>query len=248
MPLQIPERPEPPAKLQNAMMKDKKPFTYTPGGIDLSEIKSPRMARRVMLNAQEPEDVVLPPTTSTPVSPATLPPSAIAAMCPQIAIPVFPQNGIANRKPLNSHRNGHVAQTPPPPPPKQPTPASSPTPPSKVTSTASPVNNTVSFQNGSSTAENKPKTVTPTPSNSNRAQVGSIYIPPVGETDKSKPSTPTFPTLREAPTPWLNKHQQQQPAENVPPWRTRNSQDRVTKDVEQENKPGPVQIKVNILK
>jgi len=33
------------------MTKDKKPFTYTPGGIDLSEIKSPRMARRVNRNA-----------------------------------------------------------------------------------------------------------------------------------------------------------------------------------------------------
>lgn len=38
---------EPPACVQNAMMtKDKKPFTYTPGGIDLSQIKSPRMAKR----------------------------------------------------------------------------------------------------------------------------------------------------------------------------------------------------------
>lgn len=38
---------EAPACVQNAMMtKDKKPFTYTPGGIDLSQIKSPRMAKR----------------------------------------------------------------------------------------------------------------------------------------------------------------------------------------------------------
>ena len=38
---------EAPACIQNAMMtKDKKPFTYTPGGIDLSQIKSPRMAKR----------------------------------------------------------------------------------------------------------------------------------------------------------------------------------------------------------
>jgi hypothetical protein len=33
------------------MTKDKKPFTYTPGGIDLSQIKSPRMAKRVSQNA-----------------------------------------------------------------------------------------------------------------------------------------------------------------------------------------------------
>lgn len=43
---------EPPACVQNAMMtKDKKPFTYTPGGIDLSQIKSPRMAKRIAMNA-----------------------------------------------------------------------------------------------------------------------------------------------------------------------------------------------------
>lgn len=43
---------EAPACVQNAMMtKDKKPFTYTPGGIDLSQIKSPRMARRIERNA-----------------------------------------------------------------------------------------------------------------------------------------------------------------------------------------------------
>lgn len=41
--MQIPPRAapvmNPPAALAGAMMKDKKPFTYTPGGIDLSEIK-----------------------------------------------------------------------------------------------------------------------------------------------------------------------------------------------------------------
>lgn len=50
-----------PACVQNAMMtKDKKPFTYTPGGIDLSQIKSPRMAMRVAKNAQS-EGVQGPP-------------------------------------------------------------------------------------------------------------------------------------------------------------------------------------------
>lgn len=43
---------EMPSCVQNAMMtKDKKPFTYTPGGIDLSQIKSPRMAQRISRNA-----------------------------------------------------------------------------------------------------------------------------------------------------------------------------------------------------
>lgn len=43
---------EMPSCVQNAMMtKDKKPFTYTPGGIDLSQIKSARMAQRISRNA-----------------------------------------------------------------------------------------------------------------------------------------------------------------------------------------------------
>jgi hypothetical protein len=51
---QIPQKKfsEPPAAIQNAMMtKDKKPFTYTPGGLDLNEIRSPRMQRRINRNA-----------------------------------------------------------------------------------------------------------------------------------------------------------------------------------------------------
>ncbi|XP_050536096.1 probable global transcription activator SNF2L2 isoform X2 [Daktulosphaira vitifoliae] len=44
-----------PSAIQNAMAtKDKKPFTYLPGGLDLSEIKSPRMQRRLERNAQTP--------------------------------------------------------------------------------------------------------------------------------------------------------------------------------------------------
>lgn len=45
------------------MTKDKKPFTYTPGGIDLSQIKSPRMAKRVQKNAMS-EGVSGPPKVS----------------------------------------------------------------------------------------------------------------------------------------------------------------------------------------
>ncbi|XP_055302930.1 uncharacterized protein LOC129568711 [Sitodiplosis mosellana] len=42
---------EMPSCVQAMMTKDKKPFTYTPGGIDLSQIKSPRMAQRISRNA-----------------------------------------------------------------------------------------------------------------------------------------------------------------------------------------------------
>lgn len=41
----------PPSALYGAMNKERKPFTYTPGGLDLSEIKSERMAQRLMRNA-----------------------------------------------------------------------------------------------------------------------------------------------------------------------------------------------------
>lgn len=41
----------PPSALFGAMNKERKPFTYTPGGLDLSEIKSERMAQRLMRNA-----------------------------------------------------------------------------------------------------------------------------------------------------------------------------------------------------
>ncbi|XP_063832408.1 titin-like isoform X1 [Ostrinia nubilalis] len=41
----------PPSALHSAMNRERKPFTYTPGGLDLSEIKSERMAKRLMRNA-----------------------------------------------------------------------------------------------------------------------------------------------------------------------------------------------------
>jgi hypothetical protein len=41
-----------PAALANSMKRDKKPFTYLPGGLDLSEIRSPKMQRRIMANQQ----------------------------------------------------------------------------------------------------------------------------------------------------------------------------------------------------
>lgn len=43
----------PPSALYGAMNKERKPFTYTPGGLDLSQIKSERMAQRLMRNAMD---------------------------------------------------------------------------------------------------------------------------------------------------------------------------------------------------
>lgn len=65
----------PPSALHGAMGRERKPFTYTPGGLDLSEIKSERMARRLMRNAMNqgvpevPVQAVTSPTTpSTPIA------------------------------------------------------------------------------------------------------------------------------------------------------------------------------------
>lgn len=86
---------EPPAAIQNAMLtKDKKPFTYTPGmggKLDLSQIRSPRMARRVAKNANDegiegPPKSALEPKQSPAVSPAA------NLFMPQVAVPVFPTN------------------------------------------------------------------------------------------------------------------------------------------------------------
>ncbi|KPJ18564.1 hypothetical protein RR48_07288 [Papilio machaon] len=43
----------PPSALYGSMNKERKPFTYTPGGLDLSQIKSERMAQRLLRNAMD---------------------------------------------------------------------------------------------------------------------------------------------------------------------------------------------------
>lgn len=104
---------EPPAAIQNAMLtKDKKPFTYTPGmggKLDLSQIRSPRMARRVAKNAND-EGIEGPPKSA--LEPKPTPASATGAnlfVQPQVAVPVFPTN-VPVQPPVN--------RTPPAPIPK----------------------------------------------------------------------------------------------------------------------------------
>lgn len=65
----------PPSAIHSAMSRERKPFTYTPGGLDLSEIKSERMAKRLMRNAMNqgvpelpPQALQSPPTPSTPIA------------------------------------------------------------------------------------------------------------------------------------------------------------------------------------
>jgi hypothetical protein len=41
-----------PSVLSKAMGMEKKPFTYLPGGIDFSELKSPKMQKRINKHLQ----------------------------------------------------------------------------------------------------------------------------------------------------------------------------------------------------
>ncbi|XP_030023046.2 titin isoform X1 [Manduca sexta] len=66
----------PPSALHGAMSRDRKPFTYTPGGLDLSEIKSERMAKRLMRNAMNqgvPDTPVHHVQQQAPTSPVIVP-------------------------------------------------------------------------------------------------------------------------------------------------------------------------------
>lgn len=126
---QLPMNPdtgyEPPIAIQNAILtKDKKPFTYTPGmggKLDLSQIRSPRMARRVAKNAND-EGIEGPPKSALESKPVQQTSGASLFVQPQVAVPVFPLNAppqppvnrnsqvpILNRVPSNADRQ--VEQT-----------------------------------------------------------------------------------------------------------------------------------------
>ncbi|KAM3962154.1 uncharacterized protein ACR2FA_003839 [Aphomia sociella] len=122
---------EPPACIQNAMMtKDKKPFTYTPGGLDLSQIRTPSMARRLArqrsLEDQEqaygqpnnapkyhPQGGPAPPAPPPPQMPPPPPPPPIVIQVPNAKSPkpvalgerpeiVIPENPIGMLRKTNS--------------------------------------------------------------------------------------------------------------------------------------------------
>lgn len=97
------------------MTKDKKPFTYTPGGIDLSEIRSPRMARRINRNAHAEEMTGLPaPTTNQHPPIENTGNTNFAAMQSQLPAQVLPP------PPPPPPPSGGAAGPRPPPPPVQP--------------------------------------------------------------------------------------------------------------------------------
>lgn len=117
---------EAPACVQNAMMtKDKKPFTYTPGGIDLSQIRSERMAKRLARNAQaegaatgaaqqnrpSPQS---PGAGGSPGSVASSMGAAAMGMPFQVLPPPPPPQPLAQAQ----GKNGPNVAAPPPPPPQ----------------------------------------------------------------------------------------------------------------------------------
>lgn len=129
---------EPPACVQNAMMRrDKQPFTYTPGGIDLSQIKSPRMAKRISRNAQS-EGVSTQPkvsplaqnnSSSSSSQQAVSPAATLGAAAMGMPFQVFPTGPPApppppppnaGKKPAIGQTNGNSTLAPPPPPPPVP--------------------------------------------------------------------------------------------------------------------------------
>uniref|UniRef100_A0A1B6EEV9 WH2 domain-containing protein n=1 Tax=Clastoptera arizonana TaxID=38151 RepID=A0A1B6EEV9_9HEMI len=202
---EIPDRKkggyEPPAAIQNAMMtKDKKPFTYTPGGLDLSEIRSPRMARRITRNANAPDSSVPQPRPS-PLANQPLPPSAMAAMQPQIAIPVFPQGGGVPQLHHVGAPGSQQAPPPPPPPSSQNFPApqtsppvqkfqATPPPPPPVQKFSPPTYNQPSYPTNQKSPPATYKQPSPPPMSVPKSQPqnryqkpeqnqGSIYVPPI---------------------------------------------------------------------
>lgn len=110
----------PPSALHGAMSRERKPFTYTPGGLDLSEIKSERMAKRLMRNAMNqgvPEvpiqQIQSPPTPSTPVVVPNyncLP----VQVFPTINLPANPKSLLRTRSNPDQPRNPPIQKIPPP--------------------------------------------------------------------------------------------------------------------------------------
>lgn len=109
--------------MQNAMMtKDKKPFTYTPGGIDLSQIRSERMAKRLARNAQAEgatgaSQQNRPSPQSSPGGTAGSAASSMGAAAMGMPFQVLPPPPPPQPQPQSqTGKNGNQAAPPPPPP------------------------------------------------------------------------------------------------------------------------------------
>ncbi|KAJ0172163.1 hypothetical protein K1T71_012136 [Dendrolimus kikuchii] len=110
----------PPSALHGAMSRDRKPFTYTPGGLNLSEIKSERMAQRLMRNAMNPgvpekpiQMIQSPPMPSTPIAVPNyncLP----VQVFPTFNLPANPKSLLRTRSIPDQPRDPPIQRVPPP--------------------------------------------------------------------------------------------------------------------------------------
>ncbi|XP_059051949.1 FK506-binding protein 5-like isoform X2 [Achroia grisella] len=110
----------PPSALHGAMSRERKPFTYTPGGLDLSEIKSERMAKRLMRNAMNqgvPEVPIQqfqsPPMPSTPIAVPNFNCLPVQVF-PTINLPANPKSLLRTRSNPDQSRNPIVQKVPTP--------------------------------------------------------------------------------------------------------------------------------------
>ncbi|XP_039154320.1 protein piccolo isoform X5 [Drosophila simulans] len=123
---------EAPACVQNAMMtKDKKPFTYTPGGIDLSQIRSERMAKRLARNAQS-EGATGAAQQNRPAQPQSPggpggAASSIGAAAMGMPFQVLPPPPPPPQPQSGKNGTQGASAAPPPPPPQQPSTLAPPT-------------------------------------------------------------------------------------------------------------------------
>ncbi len=229
----------PPAAIQNAMMtKDKKPFTYTPGGIDfLSEIRSPRMQRRISKNAAD-EGVVHHQQNhpSASAGPAQLSPQAIMAMQPQMAVPVFPpmpqQMPVLHSPTSPPQLHHYEPPTPPAPPPPPVTNMRAQLKPAVPNFNPVHQSHEAELQEvlNSFPAPVKQQNSAPVPAPApfverRNAQLGSIYIPPVSSSSSSTPSS-VIASPAKTPMPWMNS-QNRTPSSPTPPFVQQLQQERV---------------------
>ncbi|KAK1129094.1 hypothetical protein K0M31_020224 [Melipona bicolor] len=236
---------EPPAAIQNAMLtKDKKPFTYTPGmggKLDLSQIRSPRMARRVAKNAND-EGIEGPPKSALEPKP-TPPPNTGASLFvqPQVAIPVFPTN-----VPVQPSVN----RTPPTPPANrtQPTtPEKQQESPKLVTKVEAKVTPTITIQpNTPESAPSTPTQVTlakaPTPwlQNKNKPQEELPEWAKRSNVNRQQSSSSSSPDSPTSPPIYTSSIQQQTQQQQPPQWQQ--AQQRPQSQPPQQTQQRPQQI------
>lgn len=110
----------PPSALHGAMNRDRKPFTYTPGGLNLSEIKSERMAQRLMRNAMNPgvpekptQMIQSPPMPSTPIAVPNFNCLPVQVF-PTFNLPANPKSLLRTRSIPDQTRDPPVQRVPPP--------------------------------------------------------------------------------------------------------------------------------------